>query len=306
MNYIVLDMEWNQANSYAEMVKDPIMLTGEIVQIGAVKLDETFHAIDSFNQRAKPCYYREINPRVAEVTKLTSADLRKGSSFSDAFEQFSDWCGSDFLFLVWGTEDIRVLRKNMTLHDIETSGMPQHYNLQNIFTVQITNKVKQYSLEKALDLVHEKPFAAHDALNDAMSTVLICNHLDMARGLDEYQDLIEKRNGIVESYEFEDLYYDLDDVLSDEYVVSFECPDCGEIVWCNEWVKNTSRQLLSIAQCVDGKEYLVKLKLTYTLGDRIKVKRMVYELTEENKLYYDNCAETAAVWSQYVVSTYAM
>ena len=41
MNYIVLDMEWNQANSYAEMVKDPIMLTGEIVQIGAVKLDET-------------------------------------------------------------------------------------------------------------------------------------------------------------------------------------------------------------------------------------------------------------------------
>ena len=123
MNYIVLDMEWNQANSYSEMVKDPIMLTGEIVQIGAVKLDETFHAIDSFNQRVKPCYYLEINPLVAKVTKLTSDDLQKGSSFSDAFEQFSDWCGTDFQFLVWGTEDIRVLRKNMTLHDIETSGM---------------------------------------------------------------------------------------------------------------------------------------------------------------------------------------
>lgn len=111
---------------------------------------------------------------------------------------------------------------------------------------------------------------------------------------------------MVESCEFDDLYYDLDDVLSDDYVVSFECPDCGEIVWCDEWVKNTSRQLLSIAQCDDGKEFLVKLKLTYTLGDRIKVKRMVYELTEENKLYYDNCAETAAVWSQYVVPAYAM
>ena len=43
MNYIVLDMEWNQANSYSEMVKDPIMLTGEIVQIGAVKLLSLIH-----------------------------------------------------------------------------------------------------------------------------------------------------------------------------------------------------------------------------------------------------------------------
>lgn len=306
MNYIVLDMEWNQANSYAEMVKDPVMLTGEIVQIGAVKLDETFSPVDSFNQRVKPCYYREINPRVAEVTKLTTADLRQGAPFISAFAQFSDWCGSDFQFLVWGTEDIRVLRKNMMLHDIGTAGMPQHYNLQNIFTVQLSDKVRQYSLGKALALVHEKPYAAHDALNDAMSTVLLCSHLDMVRGLDEYQDLIEKRSGVVERYEFEYLYYDLDDVLSDDYVVSFECPDCGEIVWCNDWVKNTGRQLLSIAQCDDGREYLVKLKLTYIVGDRIKVNRMVYELTEAHQIYYNNCAEAAAIWNQYVVSAYAM
>jgi len=29
-------------------------------------------------------------------------------------------------------------------------------------------------------------------------------------------------------------------------------------------------------------------------------------LTEEHQVYYNNCAESAALWSQYVVPTYAM
>ena len=38
MEYIVLDMEWNQALTFSEMVKDPVFLTGEIIQIGAIKV----------------------------------------------------------------------------------------------------------------------------------------------------------------------------------------------------------------------------------------------------------------------------
>ena len=36
MNYIVLDMEWNQPFNMKSMIKKPLMLHGEIVQIGAV------------------------------------------------------------------------------------------------------------------------------------------------------------------------------------------------------------------------------------------------------------------------------
>ena len=32
-----MDMEWNQALTYSEMVKDPVFLTGEIIQIGAIR-----------------------------------------------------------------------------------------------------------------------------------------------------------------------------------------------------------------------------------------------------------------------------
>ena len=39
-----MDMEWNQALTFSEMVKDPVFLTGEIIQIGAIKLNQTIEA----------------------------------------------------------------------------------------------------------------------------------------------------------------------------------------------------------------------------------------------------------------------
>ena len=78
MEYIVMDMEWNQALTFSEMVKDPVFLTGEIIQIGAIKLNQTLEVVDSFNERIAPQYYTELHPKVAEITKLSNRDLQKG------------------------------------------------------------------------------------------------------------------------------------------------------------------------------------------------------------------------------------
>lgn len=217
--------------TFSEMVKDPVFLTGEIIQIGAIKLNQTLEVVDSFNERIAPQYYTELHPKVAEITKLSNRDLQKGKGFHTVFNSFCDWCGDDFVFLVWGTEDLRILRKNMDLHNIDTSFMPPCFNLQNIFVDQVTHDTKQYALANALAIVGEVAFDSHDALNDARSTALLCTHLDLIRGLNEYKETVENRNGIVESYEFEEPYADIGDALSDDYVVSFECPHCGEIVW---------------------------------------------------------------------------
>lgn len=42
MDYIILDLEWNRPADGSSMVQDPVHLGGEIVEIGAVKLDENF------------------------------------------------------------------------------------------------------------------------------------------------------------------------------------------------------------------------------------------------------------------------
>ncbi len=40
MEYVAFDLEWNQPESAEEFIKEPISFPGEIIQIGAVKLDE--------------------------------------------------------------------------------------------------------------------------------------------------------------------------------------------------------------------------------------------------------------------------
>lgn len=305
MEYIVLDMEWNQALNFSEMVKEPVFLTGEIIQIGAIKLNQTLEVVDSFNERIAPQYYTELHPKVAEITKLSNRDLQKGKGFHTVFNSFCDWCGDDFVFLVWGTEDLRILRKNMDLHNIDTSFMPPCFNLQNIFVDQVTHDTKQYALANALAIVGEVPFDSHDALNDARSTALLCTHLDLIRGLNEYKETVENRNGIVESYEFEEPYADIGDALSDDYVVSFECPHCGEIVWGENWIRKTGTNLLSLSQCSDGQEYLISLKFRPIAENKVVVKRLVYALTDELRTDYQQCMEQAAAWSKYVIPAYS-
>ena len=306
MHYIVLDMEWNQSVTYSGIVREPVFLTGEIIQIGAVKLDENFAAVDSFNARVLPEYYTELHPKVAAVTKLTPQDLLRGKPFSRVFESFCEWCGTDFSFLIWGTEDLRILQKNMQLHNIDTSFMPPCFNLQNIFAVQAAHNTRQYGLARALSYFHETPFEAHDALNDAKSTALLCSHLDLAKGLSEYREIVEHKDGVVECYTFEEPYEDIDDALCDDYVVSFECPGCGEIVWGDNWIRKVSTTtLLSTGKCSDGQEFLLKLKFRPSADHRVFVKRMVYQLTDDLRAEYQQCAEQEAAWRKYVIPAYA-
>lgn len=61
--------------TFSEMVKDPVFLTGEIIQIGAIKLNQTLEVVDSFNERIAPQYYTELHPKVAEITKLSNRNL---------------------------------------------------------------------------------------------------------------------------------------------------------------------------------------------------------------------------------------
>ena len=74
---IVLDLEWNQPFSTRSMVTTPVRLPGEIIQIGAVKLNEQLEIVDTFKVMVKPKYgsptYR---PRILRTAFLLSRPLR--------------------------------------------------------------------------------------------------------------------------------------------------------------------------------------------------------------------------------------
>ena len=75
MNLVVLDLEWNQAMSSKSEVFNhlPIHLRGEIIEIGAVRLNPDLSIGDEFTADVRPVYFRRMHYKVKKITGL---DLR--------------------------------------------------------------------------------------------------------------------------------------------------------------------------------------------------------------------------------------
>ena len=122
MDYIVLDMEWNQPWPGSPSSKKvlPVDIRGEIIQIGAVRVSEEQFVQDEFQIMVKPKYYRHLNRRVSKLTGIKEARLRdEGVPFPEAIEKFREWCGEDVVFLTWGFDDIGILRENLRLFGLD-------------------------------------------------------------------------------------------------------------------------------------------------------------------------------------------
>ena len=104
MNYIVFDLEWNQpySNDISFMKRTKMPLTGEIIQIGAVKLNEKMDIIDHFTMFIKPQYLPRMHKHVRELTGITTHELNHGVPFKTAMQYFQKWCGDEYMLLSWG------------------------------------------------------------------------------------------------------------------------------------------------------------------------------------------------------------
>ena len=186
MNYIVLDMEWNQPWPGSPSARKvlPVQIRGEIIQIGAIRLTEDQQVADEFQIMIKPKYYRHLNRRVSKLTGIKETRLtEEGVPFPVAMEQFRDWCGDDIVFLTWGFDDIGILRENLQLHGLDTGWTDRWYNAQMIFNAQTDGSTSQKALKTAMEAFGiEATRPAHDALGDAYHTALICARLDLKKG----------------------------------------------------------------------------------------------------------------------------
>ena len=82
MHYIVFDLEWNQADPEKEEARKSLPF--EIIEIGAVKLDENLNSIDTFHRIIKPVVYTKLFTHTKEIVNLTDEDLLDGTDFKSA------------------------------------------------------------------------------------------------------------------------------------------------------------------------------------------------------------------------------
>ena len=195
MQYIVLDMEWNQPWPGSPSAKKvlPVHIRGEIIQIGAVRVTEEQFVTDEFQVLVRPKHYRRLNRRVSKLTGIKESRLNEeGVPFPEAVEAFRAWCGEDVTFLTWGFDDIGILRENLQLFGLETDWTGKWYNAQMIFNAQTDGANSQKALKTAMEMFEiEASRPAHDALGDAYHTALICAMLDLKRGVQEYASAVK-------------------------------------------------------------------------------------------------------------------
>ena len=184
MTPIVIDLEWNhplQGRSYAPG------LPGEIIQIGAAKLDDGCNVTDTLDIMIKPQFYTKMNKQIKELTLITDEDIAKGISIQDAVKRFRSWCGEDYVFVSWGPDDLLMLERNMLKFGLDIGWLPKAYDAQLMFDDMEMQEDRNWPLNYALYHFNEKPDGAHNALADVLSTVLVLKHLDLAEGLsDDY------------------------------------------------------------------------------------------------------------------------
>lgn len=185
MSYIVLDLEWNYAKSRKFMARDPFLLRGEIIQIGAVKLNEELGITDSFNRIVKPDIYPRIHKKVQELTLITDEDLAGGVPFREAIDDFRAWCDPEDIILTWGPDDIPMLLDNLDFREMDSDWIPEDFDAQWMFDDQVTQGDRQYSLDYARYKFGIKGRNAHDALNDAYNTAEVIQHLQVAQWIEE-------------------------------------------------------------------------------------------------------------------------
>ncbi|MBR2343607.1 MAG: exonuclease domain-containing protein [Clostridia bacterium] len=303
MYYITLDLEWNQAYAQKALAVQRQLssrLRGEVIQIGAVKMDKNMRICGSYQIVVKPKYFKKLHKHVSELTGISQEKMDMGAPLTSAAESFREWCGRDFAFLTWGPDDIPMLKENFHVHGISADWLAETYDLQLIFNRQTDGASKQRSLEYAMEYFEiPQTLPAHDALNDAYFTALVAQRLNVPEGVRTYSayrgEFLE--SGVIGDADAgDDGYVTINEMLDDDIVARPKCPICSApLVKIGRTLHSKGQRYTLRFSCKRDGEMLEVLKLHRNFNETWRAKRTIAEATEEQLLEFDRALERSNI-----------
>lgn len=273
MNYIVLDLEWNQG----ERRKNVSPLSFEIIEIGAVKLDETLNPIDTFHRIIRPVIYPKLFSYTKKLLPLSEEELKNGVPFKNACKDFLKWCQKegDYIFATWGPSDLFELQKNMEFYKIKNPfDRPLYFlDVQLLYNLHIGKTLDlPSSLENAAKSMGFPALKAfHNAKNDADYTAKILSALPSTLlknypSVDIFKFPIYKKQEVYLNYPNRSLYvsraYKTKEALKlASSLRPFYCPICNKKVRkLTSWLASSSKSYYMLGKC--SKHGFLKAKRT--------------------------------------------
>lgn len=184
MKYVFVDFEMNPIErAYSRERK---LYKQEIIEIGAVMLDEDMNEVSSFKSYVKPQYSSEIARKIYELTGITKDDIFYAKTIEVELEAFANWCvkesNDEYVVYAWSENDLKQITNEIDMKSIVISNTLQSVidswkDLQLEYDKVIASE-KRTGLTRALEslgIYFEGKM--HDALDDSRNTATIFKEL---------------------------------------------------------------------------------------------------------------------------------
>ena len=260
MNYIIMDLEWNQSSTGREEVSR--VLPFEIIEIGAIKLNSERRMIDEFSELIKPNVYHSMHHVTRKLIHLQMNQLEHGRPFPEVMEQFRSWCGGDYIFCTWGPLDLTELQRNIRYYELEplADGPIRFLDVQKLFSIAYEDRKSRRTLEYAIDFLSiEKDIPFHRAFSDAYyaAKVLACMDETVLANysFDVFHLPRDKESEIYVTFDTYAKYIsrafpDKADALEDKTVMSTKCYLCDKKLRRKiGWFSPNGKHYYSVSYC---------------------------------------------------------
>jgi inhibitor of KinA sporulation pathway (predicted exonuclease) len=285
MQYIVMDLEWN--NTYSRKKKG---FFNEIIEIGAVRLDEQFNTVDTFSQVIKSQVGKKLRSSVKKLTNITNEDVRSGELFTKTFSEFRKWLGKEEnTFFTWGDSDIRVLTDNFKyLNGINHIPFIDNYcDLQKCYQkISGTSPSSQTGLNAAAQelKISTDDYSLHRAPDDSFVTAQILAKIYNKAVFDLYTSKCDEEF-------YNKLFFkakvisNIDNPIVDKTLFKHSCEKCGKKCKIKEDWKFHNQYFRALYYC-DNCDILYKVGVKFKkYYDRIDIRKIssVYNPEEDRK-----------------------
>ncbi len=263
MNYIVMDLEWNQsAIKRYENSKIPF----EVIEIGAVKLNEDMQIVDHFQSLVKPVVYHKMHNITAELLKITMEQLEQEREFVEVANEFLNWCGNNYIFCIWGNQDLTEFQRNLEYFGMSdmADGPIMYYDVQKLYAIAKKEGKDKRSLSHAVEEFHlkEERMGFHRAYGDAYYTAKVMECIqteDLLKrvSFDNFHPPKDSKNEVLwhfgeYSKYISKVYTDKIELMHEKKVSSIPCITCGKALRKKiRWFSSNGKNYYAAAHCVE-------------------------------------------------------
>lgn len=280
MEFAILDLEWNGA--YSRRLKRFI---NEIIEFGAVRVDEHMNIIDTFEALIRPQVGKKISGKISTLTSITDDDLEDGLLFMQAVSRFGKWARGAVI-MTWGTSDILSLIENCQYFcgNDRIPFLNRYADLQAYCEQMLqAGGGQQMGLSTAAELlgIDENGFDHHRALGDSLMELRCFQKLYRPGSLEPFFQNARSAD-FYDKMEFRTVSIcDLNHPLIQPQDLAFYCEECGRRARrISEWqLRSKSFHAVFLCRQCGRKFYgRVRFKLKY---EGLSVKKTIRPFTEE-------------------------